>query len=252
MWEQSRPDGALLPRAAISFVSKLMLYLKSRRGFFDKVQFYRVEDVSVNRLSKNECGYTRLKSSIFEEVSACFKLQQDYMLSSNSIYRTDELVVISHPPDNQTADKCIKYLYDKLASSKDGFIRSEERFRYFLNMNAVSSEGEIVVLLLYRQSRLYGISLTKMLSCQADRLLELVGKYGSTGTTKHNRIIVSIGAGRAETEMNSNDLCVCLDKDRKSLYACAFACKYLTKRATRTIFQQNDTKRGIIELLTNI
>jgi hypothetical protein len=45
-------------------------------------------------------------------------------------------------------------------------------------------------------------------------MLESVAKHCSQITIEHKRLIVSIGAGRAETEMNSNDLCICLDKDK--------------------------------------
>jgi hypothetical protein len=107
--------------------------------FFRSVIFYKVEDV--NQLSKKECGYIRLKSEVFEKVMACFKLQPDYMSSSNSIYKNKELVISCHPPD-QIQYQYNDYLYQKLASSKDGFIRTEDKLRYFSKENDISSEGK--------------------------------------------------------------------------------------------------------------
>ena len=53
-------------------------------------------------------------------------------------------------------------------------------------------------------------------------MLESVTKYCSEITIKHRMLIVSVGAGRAETEMNSNYLCIC-----------AFAWKYRKKVSYR-------------------
>jgi hypothetical protein len=91
------------------------------------------------------------------------------------------------------------------------------------------------------------------LFCQAEIMLESVAKHCSQITIEHKRLIVSIGAGRAETEMNSNDLCICLDKDKKSLYSCAFARKYLMKSKSPLVFGQYNMKDGgIIKLLKSI
>ena len=69
---------------------------------------------------------------------------------------------------------------------------------------------------------------------------------------KNDRVIVSIGSGRAETEMQSGELCVCLDKDKKSLYTCAFASKYLWKERSNIVFLRYDLKDGIFNLLSAI
>jgi hypothetical protein len=84
-------------------------------------------------------------------------------------------------------------------------------------------------------------------------MLESVSKYCSEIPMKNKRLIVSIGAGRAETEINSNDICVCLDKNKKSLYSCAFACKHLKKTKIPIIFHQYNMKDGgLVKLLTSI
>jgi len=81
-------------------------------------------------------------------------------------------------------------------------------------------------------------------------MLELLRIYAIKNI--HSRVIVSIGSGTAETEMKSGELCVCLDKDKKSLYTCAFAAKYLWKKHANVILLWYDTKDGIIDLLTAI
>lgn len=53
-------------------------------------------------------------------------------------------------------------------------------------------------------------------------------------------------------EMQSGELCVCLDKDRKSLYACAFASKYLWRKKSKILFLLYDVKNGIKDLLRQI
>lgn len=89
----------------------------------------------------------------------------------------------------------------------------------------------------------------------SDKILELIEKksiIGNNKTTEHSRIIVSIGSGRAETEMESGELCICLDRDKKSLYACAFAAKYLWKKSANVVFYWYDIKEGISLLLSAI
>jgi hypothetical protein len=80
--------------------------------------------------------------------------------------------------------------------------------------------------------------------------LDLLGGYLIKNI--HSRVIVSIGSGTAETEMESGELCVCLDKDKKSLFTCAFAAKYLWKKHANVIFSWYDTKDGILDLLSAI
>ena len=53
---------------------------------------------------------------------------------------------------------------------------------------------------------------------------------------KFERIIVSVCSVRSEVEMQSSDLCLCLDKYNKSIYAGAFGYKYLHDEKTNVIF----------------
>ena len=47
---------------------------------------------------------------------------------------------------------------------------------------------------------------------------------------KFSRIVVSVCSGRSEVEMNSSDLCVCLDVHKRSLVGSAFAHHCMHKR----------------------
>lgn len=72
--------------------------------------------------------------------------------------------------------------------------------------------------------------------------------------TKHNhskRIIVSLGAGRCETEMQSksqHDFCLCLDNDKRALFSAAFCYKF-SSRNGRMIFHHYDMSNGLFDLL---
>ncbi len=52
--------------------------------------------------------------------------------------------------------------------------------------------------------------------------------------------------------MQSGELCVCIDKDRKSLYACAFASTYLWRKSSKIVFLLYDMQHGITNLLLRI
>jgi hypothetical protein len=50
----------------------------------------------------------------------------------------------------------------------------------------------------------------------------------------------------------SSDLCLCLDKDRRSLYASSFAHKYIYKNKAKVIFHPFNYGIGLLELLKSI
>ncbi len=45
--------------------------------------------------------------------------------------------------------------------------------------------------------------------------------------SRFNRIVVSVGAGMAETEMHSDEMCICLDLDKRSFFSSHFALRFL-------------------------
>ena len=87
----------------------------------------------LKQLPKNECGYTKLESEVFQEVLDCFNAKADYMLSSNSIYKKIKLLVTSPPPDRIQQNQQYKnnVLEQKLKSSSK-YVRLEEKLKYLV------------------------------------------------------------------------------------------------------------------------
>jgi len=68
-----------------------------------------------------------------------------------------------------------------------------------------------------------------------------------------NRIVVSVCAGKGETEMNAKgDLCLCLDIDKKSLFSSFFFRKFRLKQPPNIIAHYHDMGIDIPHLLTHI
>ncbi len=54
----------------------------------------------------------------------------------------------------------------------------------------------------------------------------------------------------AETELHSEEMCICLDVDKKSFYSSHFALKILlSKKANNIIFHKHDMSVGLYSLL---
>ena len=68
---------------------------------------------------------------------------------------------------------------------------------------------------------------------------------------KFSRVVVSVCSGRSEMEMNSRDLCVCLDVHKRSLFVSAFAHHYMHKKRN-VVFRHHDMANGLLQLFTNI
>ena len=67
-----------------------------------------------------------------------------------------------------------------------------------------------------------------------------------------DRVIVSVGSGACQLELKSRDLCLCLDKNKKSLYAGAIASQYLYRRQSRIVFFWHDIHDGLGDLLSAV
>ena len=104
---------------------------KREDKFFEDVIFYTMNELK--QLPKNECGYTKLESEVFQEVLDCFNAKADYMLSSNSINKKIKLLVTSPPPDRIQQNQQYKnnVLEQKLKSSSK-YIRLEEKLKYLV------------------------------------------------------------------------------------------------------------------------
>lgn len=135
---KTRQEGLVI-RGNNLLLTKKTRSSKIEMSFFEGMIFYTVNDKT--KLSKLESGYTRLKSEVFEELTACFNAEADYMSSSNSIYKTTKLVVTGPSPDSTQYYKN-GFLQQKLNTSTDGFIRTEDKLRYFGKIDAISLEGK--------------------------------------------------------------------------------------------------------------
>jgi hypothetical protein len=85
------------------------------------------------------------------------------------------------------------------------------------------------------------------------RLIEIIESYVDQRIDKYNKkIIVLVGSGRAQMEMHSNNLYVCLDIDKRALYSVKFAMKYLFRKKSNIIVQHYNIKEGLSFLLHKI
>ena len=93
----------------------------------------------------------------------------------------------------------------------------------------------------------------------ADKLIELVRSHiiatkNNPKLHPTNRIIISVCCGRSETELQSpmSDLCICLDVDKRSLYASAFTHKYLHRNRAKLLFHHFDMSKGLFHLIESL
>jgi hypothetical protein len=63
---------------------------------------------------------------------------------------------------------------------------------------------------------------------------------------------VSLCAGRAETELLSEDLCICMDVDKQALFSSLFALGYMYRKKANIIYHIPDMFVGIYSLLETI
>jgi hypothetical protein len=93
----------------------------------------------------------------------------------------------------------------------------------------------------------------------ADKLIALTENHISTANTNPklpntSRVVICVCTGKSETEMHSpsSDLCLCLDTDRRSLYASSFAYKYLLRNKAKMIFHHFNYGNGLLALIKSI
>jgi hypothetical protein len=65
-------------------------------------------------------------------------------------------------------------------------------------------------------------------------------------------MIVSVGCGRAEMEMHSCNLHICLDIDKCALFCAKFAMRYLFRKKGNIILQHYNMNEGLLHILTQI
>jgi hypothetical protein len=69
---------------------------------------------------------------------------------------------------------------------------------------------------------------------------------------KYKRIVVSLCAGRAETELLSEDLCICMDVGKRALFSSLFALRYMYRKKANIIYHRRDMSVGVYSLLQTI
>jgi hypothetical protein len=84
-------------------------------------------------------------------------------------------------------------------------------------------------------------------------LLDIIQSYFDTNQNKfYNKIIVSVGCGRAQMEMHSSNLHICLNINKHALLCAKFVMKYLFRKKSNLILQHYNIKEGLIQLSTTI
>jgi hypothetical protein len=70
--------------------------------------------------------------------------------------------------------------------------------------------------------------------------------------SKYKRIVVLLCAGRVETELLSEDLCICMDVDKQGLFPSLIALRYVYRKKANIIHHRRDMSVGIYSLLETI
>ena len=167
-------------------------------------------------------SYERIKPTEFKILSDdLFRSRVDYQLSTNSVYQKS--VTALSRSINKTYYEVNNRLRVMQESSPDHIIRLE-------------------------------VMCKEMKDHTFDNVEEIVGFLSRyTTLTNFDRIVVSVCAGMAETELHSDEMCICLDVDKRSLYSAFFAMKFLhQKQNNRLVFHRHDMSNGLYALLKQL
>jgi hypothetical protein len=76
---------------------------------------------------------------------------------------------------------------------------------------------------------------------------EMVSKFLKkiSHLSKYKRIVVSLCAGRAEMELLSEYLCICMDVDKQALFSSLFALRYMYWKKANIIYHRRDMSVGM-------
>lgn len=195
-------------------VQKNIFSSKKETQFFKGCKFLHILNMDNSILS-----YERIDPKEFSALSEkSFHARIDYQLSANSTYRRG-VSALSYPITN-TYYEVNNQLRVMQASSPDNIIRFETTCRHMKDHT---------------------------FDC-IDTIVNFVSKYSAL--SRFNRIVVSVGAGIAETEMHSEEMCICLDVDKRSFYSSHFALKFLlSKKVNNIIYHKHDMSVCLYSLL---
>jgi hypothetical protein len=146
-----------------------------------------------------------------------------------------------------TIDKKFDVTLHQKLSQSSGFIQFEAWFK-FMKDSPPKNYSKIFGCV---QHSLHGMVNWSHHS-YSDLLLQIIDSY-CTGRDdrSHNRIIVSVGCGRAEMEMHSWDLHICLDIDKRALFYAKFAISFMFRKKGNIILQRYMNK-GLQNIVTQI
>eukprot|EP00804_Cyclotella_cryptica_P023294 CCRYP_000465-RA/>CCRYP_000465-RA protein AED:0.00 eAED:0.00 QI:492/1/1/1/0/0/2/21/294 len=160
--------------------------------------------------------------SLYTHCVNTFKNTQDYQMSSNSTYMPNRKCIDSTSED-VSFHHC-PFLSSKKHSSGNSFIQLEKKFKY-LKDNTFTN---------------------------IDKLVHIALNHTSVQVFKN--IVVSVCSGQSETEMQSQmNLCICLDTNKKSLFASKFIYKYSPQpKGSNVLLHYFDMSKGLLQLLNTL
>ena len=167
-------------------------------------------------------SYERIHPTEFSVLAEnLFHSRADYQSSTTSTYRIG-VTALSHPI-LITYYEVNNQLRVMQETSPDSIIRLERMCRHMKN-HTFDNVGTI---------------------------LNFLSKYSAL--SRFNRIVVSVCAGMAETELHSEEMCICLYLDKRSFFSSHFALKFLrTKQCNNIIFHRHDMSVGLYAFLQAI
>jgi hypothetical protein len=164
---------------------------KKETNFFRGCNFFHLLNMD-NSISL----YKRIHPTEFSVLAEnLFHSRVDYQLSTNSTYRIG-VMPLSHPI-TITYYEVNNQLRVMQETSPDSIIQLEMMCRHMKD-HTFDNVGTI---------------------------LNFLSKYSAL--SRFNRIVVSVGAGMAETELHSEEMCICLDLDKQSFFSSHFALMHL-------------------------
>jgi hypothetical protein len=195
-------------------VQKDIFSSKKETEFFKGCKFLHILNMDNSILS-----YERIDPTEFSVLSEkSFHASVDYQFSTNSTYKT-RVSALSHPI-TKTHYEVNNQLRVMQASSPDNIIRFETTCRHMKDHTFDN----------------------------VDNIVNFLSKYSALSGFK--RIVVSVCAGIAETELHSEEMCICLDVDKRSFYSSHFALKFLlSKKGNNIIYHKHDMSVGLYSLL---
>jgi hypothetical protein len=192
--------------------------------------------------------YIQLSKKNFFQCTGGFHTNEpDCQQSANSIYQDQDRFSCQRMTINTINKKFNVTLHQKLAESS-GFIQFEAQLK-FMKDSPPKNYCKIIGCVKHSLHRMVNWSHHSY----SDLFVQIIDSYcmGWVGRS-HNRIIVSVGCGRAEMEMHCCDLHICLDIDKRALFCAKFATRYLFRKKGNIILQHYNMNEGLSHILTQI